>query len=813
MRVNGSMVSDEKHVMALEAGDVRGLRTLHVVEPLVTGAAGAGWAVTPPGVPASGPPAGRPGCVARPGLVDRLEESVAAKLALVVAPAGWGKTSLLREWWLAGDRSGRAWLSVEAAHNDPARFWSAVIAALGTVVPGIDAAAVEALGRDGAAGCVEPVLLGHLAGVPERVTLVLDDFHLITSPEVLGCFGFWVERLPPSVGVVVAARSDPALPLARLRAQGELAEIRAGELAFSEPEAAQLLGGMAGAGLPAEQVRVLWQQTEGWAAGLYLAGLALRERKDGDLAGFVRGFAGDDRHIVDYLAAEVLGGLPPRVRSFLLRTCVLGRLSGPLCDAVTGSGGSQGLLEEIERAQLFVVPLDNTRRWYRYRGLFAEALRGELDRSEPGLAALLHRRAAAWYRQHGPVTEAIGHAIDAGDLADARELIAAHWAEVLGQGLAGMLLSWLEQLPPELVAADARMCLIGAVAACQAGRPKEAGPWLAAAEAAAPAGPLPDGPGCVESGVALVRAGCHHVAGDLAAAEAAARRAAELELDAGAAPWQAAALAMLGAVLSWRGRDGDAEPLLEQVTRPAHPPAGALARLLALGCLAAIAARRGDGDAAARHAREAAALATSHRLASHWATVTADLTMAGLLADRGDLAAAEATAAAALGHAQQHRARLETAAALLTLAAIATRAGRDADARDRISQAAAVIAQCPDPGILAGQLTAAQHQAALPAPAPAPRPHPPHRRPDRPRGRGPPAANHRQHQHRDRRRPRGQRPHRRTAPAKRLPQDPRPQPCRRRRLHGPPRQLTPPRTGRSGAYYAVGRLVGTPPGT
>ena len=197
---------------------------------------------------------------------------------------------------------------------------------------------------------------------------------------------------------------------------------------------------------------------------------------------------------------------------------------------------------------------------------------------------------------------------------------------MLGQGLAGTLLSWLEQLPPELVAADARMCLIGGLAACQAGRPHDAGRWLAAAEAAAPASALPDGPGCVESGVALVRAACHHLAGDLNAAETAARRAAELELDTDTTPWRAAALAMLGAALSWRGRDGDAEPLLEQVTRPAHRPADTLARLVALGCLAAIAARRGDGDTAARHARQAADLAASHRLAGHLAIVTADLT-------------------------------------------------------------------------------------------------------------------------------------------------------------------------------------------
>jgi hypothetical protein len=217
------MVAHEMRVMAA-AGRVRGSRArLHVVRPRVPESAEAAWAVTLPVVSMMRPPAGRPGGVARRGLVDRLGQCVAAKLALVVAPAGWGKTSLLREWWLTGDQSGRAWLPVGPAHNNPAQFWLAVTAALGTVVPGIDAAAVEAVRRDGAAGCAEAVLLDQLARVPGRLTLVLDDFHLITDPEVLEYFGLWLERLPPSLGLVVAARSDPDLP-ARLRAQGELAD-------------------------------------------------------------------------------------------------------------------------------------------------------------------------------------------------------------------------------------------------------------------------------------------------------------------------------------------------------------------------------------------------------------------------------------------------------------------------------------------------------------------------------------------------------------------------------------------------------------
>jgi LuxR family maltose regulon positive regulatory protein len=664
------------------------------------------------------PPAARPGTVARTAQLDQLAESLAARLVLMVAPAGWGKTSLLRDWWLAAQDSGVAWLSVREGDNDQVRFWSGVVAALRTVAPDTGAAALEAVSASGAwtPGWVETLLVDDLARSAGPITLVLDDLHVITSPEVRAGFEFLVEHLPPTLSLVVAARCDPELPLARLRARGELAEIRADQLRFSQDEAQRLLTQTLGLAVPPEEVQALWQRTEGWAAGLYLAGLSLRGRTNGQMAGFVGAFAGDDRHIFDYLAAEVLAGLPSRIRAFLLRSAVLGQFCAPLCDAVTGSAGSQDMLEEIERRQLFVLPLDNARRWYRYHALFAEMLRSELDRAEPGLVPLLHRRASAWHRQHGTVTEAIDHAIAAGDLAEARELIAAHWHDVLDEGLAETVRGWLDRLPREMVTGDARMCLIRSLLASLQDRPEDIEPWLAAAAAAAPQGPSYHGPASVESATCFYRAlrGC--VDGDLAAAEPAGRRAAELELESGSACWRARSVALLGAILFWRGQAADAGMLLEQVIRAAHQTNDSKASLLALSFMAAICAQHGDPEAAGRYAREAADLDTRDQV-----TVVAGLTSADLLAGRGELAAAETAALTALDQARQHRWRLDTAAALLCLTRIYTHAGRAADARTRLGEASDLIAALPDPGILADLLAEAECSAGQPAPSAAPR--------------------------------------------------------------------------------------------
>jgi LuxR family transcriptional regulator, maltose regulon positive regulatory protein len=676
------------------------------------------------------PPAARPGTVVRQALLDRLADSLSARMLLMIAPAGWGKTSLLRDWWLTsqdvGQEVGVAWLSVRESDNDPVRFWSGVVAALDTVAPGTGKAALEAM--TGSAprtpGLVEALLLDDLARLPRSTALVLDDFHLITSPEVRTGFGVLLEHLPPTLSLVVAGRSEVDLPVARLRARGELAEISADQLRFSEAEAEQLLNETLGLALAPEEIHALWQRTEGWAAGLYLAGLPLLNRKDNDPAGRIGAVTRDDRPIFDYLAAEVLAGLPPRLRTFLLRTAVLDQFCAPLCDIVTGAVGSQDLLEEIERRQLFLTPLDNARRWYRYHTMFAEALTYELERAEPGLAQLLYRRASNWHRQYGTAAEAISHAIDADDFSDARELISARWHELLDAGVDAITIDgWLDRLPSEMVVGDTRMCLKRAVLASFEGRPEDVEQWLAAAETATPQGPWDHSPASVESVVCFFRALHRWLCGDLAAAEPAARRAAELELESGNGYWRVRTLALLSTILFWRGQDADAGLLLEQLLRYPQRPVDKQARFLALSSMAAIATRQGDYESARSYAREAADLPVQGY------TVIADVTSAYLLAEDGDLAAAETVAATALGHAAHRKWRLDTAAALLCLVRIYTLAGRAADARAHLEEASEIIANLPDPGALSGVLAEAGGSAVQPEPA-APTPRRRTRRPD-----------------------------------------------------------------------------------
>ena len=312
------------------------------------------------------PPDRRPGAVARPRLVERVARP--ARLTLVSAPAGFGKTTLLTQA-LAGVRS-LAWVSVDDRDAEPVRFWSYVLTALRAdaalgLLPSVDAALAA--------------LLNDLR--PEPLTLVIDDYHLVESRDIHDAMAFLVEHLPSNVHLVIATRADPPLPLSRLRARGELVEVRAADLRFTDDEAADYLAGTMGLALTAADVAALAERTEGWAAALQLAGLSLQGHADPGAV--VARFAGDDRFIVDYLADEVLARLPADVRDFLLRTSVLTRLTGPLCDAVTGQGGGAALLVALDRANLFLVPLDDQRRWYRYHHLFADVLHARLPASSP----------------------------------------------------------------------------------------------------------------------------------------------------------------------------------------------------------------------------------------------------------------------------------------------------------------------------------------------------------------------------------------------------------------------------------------------
>jgi ATP/maltotriose-dependent transcriptional regulator MalT len=320
-------------------------------------------------------PQPRPGFLPRPRLTERLAEATALELVLVCTPAGFGKTTLLGDWTRHSQRP-VAWLSLDHGDNDPARFWRHVAAALERVCPGIAEQVAGLLGPSAPPSFegLVTALVNELAAQPEPVLLVLDDYHLVDAQPVHASLAFLVEHLPSGLRLVLASRADPPLPLARLRARGQLAELRERDLRFTAAEAAALLREAVGPDLPDATVTALLARTEGWAAGLQLAGLSLRGHPD--IPGFVATFSGGHRWVLDYLTEEVLDRQPEPVRSFLLEISVLERLSGDLCDAVTGRTDSQGLLEQAERANLFLVPLDEARGWWRFHQLFADLLRG-----------------------------------------------------------------------------------------------------------------------------------------------------------------------------------------------------------------------------------------------------------------------------------------------------------------------------------------------------------------------------------------------------------------------------------------------------
>jgi LuxR family transcriptional regulator, maltose regulon positive regulatory protein len=361
-------------------------------------------------------PRARRGLVPRPRLAGRLTEALAGELTVVCAPAGFGKTALLADW---ARRSGRpvAWLSLDAGDNDPVRFWRHVAAALGGVREGVGQRLAPLLGplAPRSFEAVVTTLVNELAAAPDELVLVLDDYHLIESPAVHESVMFLLGHLPAGLRLAVACRADPPLPLARLRARGQLAELRADQLRFTLEEAAALLREATGPDLPDDAVGALEARSEGWVAGLQLAALSLRGRED--VAGFVAAFSGSHRYVLDYLAEEVLDRQPEPVRTFLLETSVLDRLCGPLCDAVTGRADGQRLLEAVDRANLFLTPLDDVRGWYRYHHLFADLLRVRLAQEQPERPPVLHRAAAAWHEQHGLADDAIRHALAAGDAA------------------------------------------------------------------------------------------------------------------------------------------------------------------------------------------------------------------------------------------------------------------------------------------------------------------------------------------------------------------------------------------------------------
>ncbi len=394
-------------------------------------------------------PPPRPEVVFRPRLVELLNENLQRRLTLVSAPAGFGKTTLLGEW-AAGCGRPVAWLSLDEEDSDPTRFLVYLVAALQTVAANIGEGVSGALQspQPPPAESLLTALLNEVSSVEEDFVLVLDDYHVIDAGAVDDALTFLIEHLPPNMHLVVATREDPRLPLARLRARGQLAELRAADLRFTPSEAAEFLGGVMGLSLSEKDISALEARTEGWIAGLQLAALSMRSRAD--TAGFIESFTGSHRFVLDYLVEEVLQHQPERVQSFLMQTSILDRLSGPLCDALTGQEGGSRTLQALERSNLFVVPLDDRRRWYRYHHLFADVLQARMMEKRPDQAPALHRRASEWYEQEGLPEEAIRHALAAGDFGRAAALVERAVPAMRQSRQEITLLGWLRALPDEL---------------------------------------------------------------------------------------------------------------------------------------------------------------------------------------------------------------------------------------------------------------------------------------------------------------------------------------------------------------------------
>ena len=392
----------------------------------------------------------RPNLVARPRLLARMDAGAHGRLTLVSATAGFGKSTLVSTWIAARDQPA-AWLALDPDDGEPTRFLVYVIAALQTVAPDLGAAVLARLQspQPPDATTALTALLNEIAAVPTPFTLVLDDYHVVDNSVVDDALTFLLDYLPPQMHLVITTREDPPLPLTRLRARGQLTEIRAGDLRFTVDEAAAFLNLTMGLTLSVADVAALDARTEGWIAGLQLAALSMQGR--GDVHGFVQAFAGDNRYVVDYLVDEVLTGRPAPVRDFLLQTSILERLTGALCDALTGRDDGHAQLVALERDNLFVIPLDETRAWFRYHHLFADVLRAHLRAEQPAQLPVLHGRAARWYAAHDEPAIAIRHALAAEDFPYAATLIEREWHSMDATLQSDAWLRWVQALPDDVV--------------------------------------------------------------------------------------------------------------------------------------------------------------------------------------------------------------------------------------------------------------------------------------------------------------------------------------------------------------------------
>lgn len=631
-------------------------------------------------------PTPRPSLITRPQLINRLNdglglgtEGFAARLTLVSAPAGFGKTSLITSWLAQLAASGAApsgaqtaWLSLDEGDNDPVRFLTYLAAALQTAVPDTGEAAIRDLQspEPPPAEAVLTLLINDVIRHGQPVILVLSDYHAISTPAVHQALAYLLDHLPPLLHLLITTRSDPPLHLSRLRAQGQMVELRTDDMRFTSDEIRQFFSQATGLALSNDEIAALERRTEGWITGLQLAALSLKGRDN--QSELIAAFTGSHHFVIDYLTEEVLNHQPETVREFLLATSILKRLCGPLADALTNGSGGQETLEHLEHNNLFLTPLDQERHWYRYHHLFADVLQSRLRQSRPVYLAELHQHACAWFAREGLIDEAIGHALAGGDLEQAVSLIEGIAGRMIRQGASASLARWLDALPEELVRSHPRLCLArgwmfvwGSVL-----NPEAAGEWVQHALRAAGQSPAPDA--TLRGQIAALQAmglsmeggsaqsielslealaylpgdnpwrsvlnfalGTDYYAGGaLAAATGALQEALQLSESNGVHYVQLIAGSLLADILAVKGHLGQASVLYHQVLAWADNGLPQKGVVLAHGGLAGIHYERGEQGAALAHLQSGAEQLA--RVGGLWPTLAVHLPEARLRQGQGD---------------------------------------------------------------------------------------------------------------------------------------------------------------------------------
>jgi ATP/maltotriose-dependent transcriptional regulator MalT len=638
-----------------------------------------GRSVTPPLVVTRlDPPVARDQTVVRERLLERLRLAPGVKLVVVAAPAGSGKTTLLGMWReVEAPKRSVAWLSLEHEDNDPVVLWAHALKALRQACPGLaETPSLGDLDPERIVDLVLPELVNELSDQRD-VVLILDDFDRISSGAARDTIAWLIEHAPSTFRLVLASRNEPGLPLGTLRARGELLEVRADDLRFTVDETEELLNERLELGLDRADIELLVERTEGWPAGIYLAALSLGGVED--RGAFAREFGGANRHVIDFLVDEVLDAHSPELRTLMLRSSILARLSGSLCDAVLAHDGSREQLVALSRSNLFLVPMDGQNEWFRFHRLFAQLLRVELEHREPELVPTLHRRAYAWHRDHGRPEQAIAHALDAGLLDDAADLIAATSSDLAAAGRHALVAGWLERFPPEVVRESPRLLLV------QAGIARE-----------------PDDPGPLETGLDTVRAAFQW--GDVGSGYESALRAAELE--APDSPFRATVCWSLALGSYNRGDLATADRWFAEAAEVGQRDERWLIAASALAHRSLIAGESGETAEQVRLAEEVRRLADLHDVGRVKGEV--DIAVGASLAANGRPDEALPVFARGVFVLRKFGSPLDLANGLIFQARFLRALGRNDAAASAIKEAEDAIGLCRDPGVLLERLQALQ---------------------------------------------------------------------------------------------------------